>query len=197
MTELIPADADAELRAVLDLLDNGGRHCGCDPDLYGDSDFIGMVSDSHGRNHQEVRGAAIRALLAERDQLRDRLAAVRGATEEWRTFALGYRDDPNPAAQAAWRAMAHSLCCVLTALDGEPADAVHPLGVVEFPQDVTDEEMTRWAAAWEAAQGPERPLTLDLGNRTATFRTKPWPAEHDAVARETAEQTPPSGTIDQ
>lgn len=71
MTELSPAEADAELRAVLDLLDNGGRHCGCDPDLYGDSDFIGMVSDSRGRNHQEVRGAAIRALLAERDRLRE------------------------------------------------------------------------------------------------------------------------------
>lgn len=83
---------------------------------------------------------------------------------------------------------------VLAALDGDPADAAHPLGVVEFPQDITDEEMTRWAAAWEAAQGPERPLTLDLGNRTATFRAKPWPAEYDAdaVARETAEQTPHS-----
>ena len=133
-------------------------------------------------------------LLAERDQLRARLAAVRAATEEWHAFALEHRDDPDHAAQAAWRAMAHALCCVLTAHDGEPADALPPLGVVEFPQDITDEEMTRWAAAWEAAQGPERPLTLDLGNRTATFRAKPWPAEYDAdaVARETAEQTPHS-----
>lgn len=120
MTGLSPAEAGAELRAVLDLLDNGGRHCGCDPDLYGDSDFIGMVSDSHGRNHQEVRGAAIRALLAERSQLRDRLTAVRAATEEWHAFALRYRDEPDPGEQAAWRAMAHSLCCVLTALDGVP-----------------------------------------------------------------------------
>ena len=131
-------------------------------------------------------------LLAERDQLRDRLTAVRAATGEWHAFALRYRDEPDPGEQAAWRAMAHSLCCVLTALDGEPADAAHPLGVVEFPQDITDEEMTRWAAAWDAAQGPERPLTLDLGNRTATFRTKPWPPAHDAVARETAERTPHS-----
>lgn len=131
-------------------------------------------------------------LLRERDQLRAQLAAVHATTEEWRTFALGYRDDPNPAAQAAWRAMAHALCCVLTALDGDPADAAHPLGVVEFPQDITDEEMTRWAAAWDAAQGPERPLTLDLGNRTATFRAKPWPPAHDAVARAAAEQTPHS-----
>lgn len=120
MTELTPAEADAELRAVLDLLDNGGRHCGCDPDLYGDSDFIGMVSDSHGRNHQEVRGAAIRVVLTERDQLRARLAAVHATTEEWHAFALEHRDDPEPAAQAAWRAMAHALGCVLTALDGEP-----------------------------------------------------------------------------
>lgn len=134
----------------------------------------------------------LRVLLAERDQLRDRLTAARAATEEWHAFALEHRDDPDRAAQAAWRAMAHALCCVLTAHDGEPADAAHPLGVVEFPQDITDEEMTRWAAAWEAAQGPERPLTLDLGNRTATFRAKPWPAEYDAVARETAEQTPNS-----
>lgn len=76
MTELTPAEADAELHAALDLLDNGGRHCGCDPDLYGDSDFIGMVSDSHGRNHQEVRGAAIRALLTERDRLREALTEL-------------------------------------------------------------------------------------------------------------------------
>lgn len=132
-------------------------------------------------------------------QLRARIAAVRAATEEWHAFALRYRDEPDHAAQAAWWARRTCPRCGLTALDGDPADAAHPLGVVEFPQDITDEEMTRWAAAWEAAQGPERPLTLDLGNRTATFRAKPWPAEYDAdaVARETAEQTPPGGTIEQ
>lgn len=59
-------------------------------------------------------------LLAERDRLRDRLTAVRAATEEWHAFALEHRDDPDRATQAAWRAMAHALCCVLTAHDDEP-----------------------------------------------------------------------------
>lgn len=73
-------------------------------------------------------------------------------------------------------------------------DAAQPEGIIEFPNGITDEEMTRWAAAWDAAVGPERALTLNVGNRTATFRAKPWPPEYDAdaVARETAKRTPHS-----
>lgn len=71
MTDPTPDEAAAALQAVLDA---GGRHCGCDPELYDDSDFIGFVSDTNGRGHREVRGAAIRVLLAERKQLHRRLA---------------------------------------------------------------------------------------------------------------------------
>jgi len=83
MTDPTPDEAAAALQAVLDVLDAGGRRCGCDPELYGDSDFIGFVSDTHGRGHREVRGAAIRVLLAERALSRDRLAATRAVASNW------------------------------------------------------------------------------------------------------------------
>lgn len=83
MTDPTPDEAAAALQAVLDVLDAGGRHCGCDPELYGDSDFIGFVSDTHGRGHREVRGAAIRVLLAERARSRARVAAARTIASNW------------------------------------------------------------------------------------------------------------------
>lgn len=89
MTELSPGEAAAELQAVLDVLDQGGRRCGCDPDLYGDSDFIGSVSDSQGRNHREVHGGAIRVLLADRKQLLHLLANPCGG-EDCETGGAGH-----------------------------------------------------------------------------------------------------------
>lgn len=74
MTTPTPDEAAASLQAVLDLLDQGGRYCQCDPDNYEDrSGFIGSVSDARGHAHHEVHGTAIRALLAERKQLQQRL----------------------------------------------------------------------------------------------------------------------------
>jgi hypothetical protein len=74
MAEPTPDEAAASLRAVLDVLDQGGRHCGCDPELYGDTDFIGSVSDAQGRGHREVHASAIRAVLADRFAMLDLIA---------------------------------------------------------------------------------------------------------------------------
>lgn len=70
---------------------------------------------------------AVQWLADDRDMYRDRWNAARGDAEEWRQHALKHRDEGSPFEQAAWRAMAHALCCVLSALDGDeagkPADA--------------------------------------------------------------------------
>ncbi len=55
--------------------------------------------------------------------LRDRLATVRVVAEEWRQYAVGHREEPDPGVDSAWKAMAHALCCVLAAVDGADGDA--------------------------------------------------------------------------
>ena len=128
----------------------------------------------------------LRVLLAERDQLRDRLTAVRTATEEWHAFALEHRDDPDPAAQAAWRAMAHALCCVLTAHDDEPGkkpcpDCAPPVqGHLELEPMPCHQPQGTWASN----HGCDPCATCGRCRIC------------DAVARGAAEQAPDSGTIE-
>ena len=228
MTDPTPDEAAAALQAVLDA---EGRRCGCDPELYDDSDFIGFVSDTNGRGHREVRGAAIRVLLAERKQLHRRLAnpcdgescEAGGAAHCHRCAEaeadklLAERDALRARIAAAeaqvakhfqiasryvgegstWAITAQALHAVDRALGGvQVAHDLHGLagGVISFPPDVDAEDMERFRAAWDEAAGPERALTLNVENRTATFRTKPWPDGYDAgpLARENASRTLPS-----
>lgn len=55
--------------------------------------------------------------------LRDRLVTVRAVADEWRQYAIGHRDDPEPATASVWKAMAHGMCCVLAAAGGADAEA--------------------------------------------------------------------------
>jgi hypothetical protein len=54
-------------------------------------------------------------------------------------------------------------------------------GLIEFPTGTPAADMERFRAAWDAAQGPERTLTLNIDNRTIMFKAKPWPDEPGAA----------------